>query len=288
MGHSLHTLDAQLTAFRATHQPSRAIFADTLWSYYVVGQGRDTLLLLPGAPGVAEMAFAYIEALSASYRVIAPSYPASIGSLDHMLAGLEQLINTEISGAFHLIGASYSGLVAQYLLARMPGKVQSLLIGDTGVPRPERGQAMSIAGKALISLQPVLLHAAIFATLKAVLWGNSPAHRFWQRYFKGIVANMTGTELSNRVQVWVDMDCRNPADLERQTWQGPTLLMETIHDPLFSPRERAALLARFAQAEVHTFHSRGHITALTRAPEYIEVMRNFLADHTQQVVGSTG
>jgi pimeloyl-ACP methyl ester carboxylesterase len=232
------------------------------------------------------MAFPYIVALSAHYRVIAPSYPASIGSLERLLAGLEELIATEIGGPFHLIGASYSGLVAQYLLVRVPDYVQSLLIGDTGVPRPERGRAMSVAGKALASLPPVVLHAALFAALTAVLWGRSPAHRFWQRYFKGVVANMTGTELANRVQVWVDMDCQNPACLEVRTWQGPTLLMETIHDPLFSPRERAALWARFAQAEAHTFHSHGHITALTRAPEYIEVMSTFLARHAQRVVGS--
>jgi pimeloyl-ACP methyl ester carboxylesterase len=288
MEHTLHTLDAQLAAFRATYQPSRAIFAGAPWSYYVAGESPDTLLLLPGAPGVAEMAFPYIMALSAHYRVIAPSYPASVGSLDRLLAGLEELIATEIGGPFHLIGASYSGLVAQYLLAHMPEHVQSLLIGDTGVPRPERGRAMSVASRVLARRQPVALHAAIFAALTAVLWGRSPAHCFWKRYFKGVVVNMTGAELANRVQVWVDMDCRNPACLEVRTWQGPTLLMETVHDPLFSPRERAALGARFAQAEVHAFHSRGHITALTRAPEYIEVMRSFLARHTQRVVGSAG
>lgn len=288
MGHILDTLDAQLATFRATYQPSRAVFAGTPWSYYVAGEGLDTLLLLPGAPGVAEMAFPYIVALSAHYRVIAPSYPASVGSLDRLIAGLEELIATEIDEPFHLIGASYSGLVAQYLLARMPDHVQSLLIGDTGVPRPERGRAISVAGKALASLQPVALHAVIFAALTVVLWGRSPAHCFWQRYFKGVVANLTGAELANRVQVWVDMDCQNPACLEVRPWQGPTLLMETVHDPLFSPRERAALWARFTQAEVHVFHSRGHITALTRAPEYIEVMGTFLARHTQRVVGSAG
>lgn len=276
-----HNLEAQLATFRRSHRPLRGRFACADWSYFAGGAGPTQVLLLPGAPGIAEMAFPYVLALESHYRVIAPSYPAGIGALEQLLAGLDELLAAECGGPVALVGASYSGLVAQCLLARSPGLVASLLIGDTGVARPGRARAMAVAGALLTRLPPLALHGACFALLAAVLWGGTPAHRFWQRYFKGVVALLTADELANRLQVMVEMDRRGPGEQAMPLWRGPTLLMETRGDPLFSPRERAALRVRFPQAELHSFDSRGHITALTRAPEYIAVMLDFLARHSQ-------
>jgi pimeloyl-ACP methyl ester carboxylesterase len=269
--------DAQLARFRAAHQPQRATFADAPWSYIVGGQGPETLLFLPGAPGIAEMAFPYIAAFAQQHRVIAPSYPAEVGSLEQLLAGLAALLEAETDGPIHLIGASYSGIVAQYVLHRHPDRIISLLIGDTGVPRRDRALALALAIAGIARLPRLGLHATLATTLAYVLAGGTPAHRFWQRYFKGVVATLTVPEFANRVRVMIDMD-RQGGELQQATrWRGPTLLMETADDPLFSAAERAALRVRYPHAEVHTFYTRGHITALTRAPEYILVMQDFLA-----------
>jgi pimeloyl-ACP methyl ester carboxylesterase len=271
-------IEAQLSAFRSTHRTMRSCFAGVEWSYIVAGSGPDTLLLLPGAPGIAEMAFPYIEAFERHHRVIAPSYPASVGSLAQLLDGLVGLLVAEADDVpIHLLGASYSGLVAQYLVCRHPGRVASLLIGDTGVPRPDRAAAMRLA-IAVIARAPRLgLHAMLSAVLAYVLAGDTPAHGFWQRYFKGVVAALTVPEFVNRVRVLVDMDRQGQLIRPPVCWRGPTLLLETPADPLFSAAERGELRARFPQAETHAFHSRGHITALTRYPEYIAVMEEFLA-----------
>lgn len=275
-----HNLDAKLEAFRRTHKPVRTIVGGARWSYIVSGSGPHTLLFLPGAPGIAEMAFPYILVLERHYRVVAPSYPATVGSLEQLLGGLEAILDAESGAPVHLIGASYSGLVAQCLLQRAPGRFRTLLIGDTGVSRPERATALEALAAALSRLPPAALRAVVSAILRNVLWGDTPAHRFWQGYFRGIVLELTGRELANRVRVMVEMDRHGPAPHAPWHWHGPTLLMETVHDPLFSPAERAALRARFPHAERHAFHSRGHITALTRAPEYVAVMANFLARHS--------
>jgi pimeloyl-ACP methyl ester carboxylesterase len=271
------TLEAQLHAFRAAHRSRRAVFAGARWSYFVAGAGPETVLLLPGAPGIAEMAFPYILALEAEHRVIAPSYPGEVGEAGRLLAGLEALLAAEGAGPVHLVGASYSGLVAQCLLAQSPAVAGTLLIGDTGVATPGRGRALARLSDALARLPPAALHGALYGALAYVLAGPTPAHRFWRRYFRGVVAALTGAAAANRARVMAEIDLGGPWG--GQPWRGPTLLMETVHDPLFSPRERAALRGRFPHAEHHTFHSRGHITALTRAPEYIAVMRAFLARH---------
>ncbi|WP_129627793.1 alpha/beta fold hydrolase [Candidatus Oscillochloris fontis] len=268
-------LEVQLAIFRSQHHPLSAHLGGTTWSYIVAGHGPKTLLLLPGAPGIAEMAFAYVTAFAPHYRVVAPSYPAEVASLEQLLAGLDDLIAREISGPIHLIGASYSGMVAQYLVQRHADRIASLQIGDTGVPRPERARAMELAINLITRSSQPAFSTFLSTVLRVVLKGQSPAHRFWQRYFKGIVANLSVTEFANRVRVMIDMD-RQGEQLRTPSWQGPTLLLETAADPLFSPAERAALRQRYPHAETHTFHSRGHITALTRAPEYIAVMSAFL------------
>ena len=272
-------LDAELARFRAAYQPQCATFAGVTWRYIVGGHGPTTLLLLPGAPGIAEMAFPYLAAFAQHQRVIAPSYPAEIGSLEELLAGLTALLATETTGPIQLIGASYSGIVAQYLLHRHPERIASLLIGDTGVPRRARARALQLALAVIVRLPRLGLHATLAVVLAYVLAGGTPAHHFWQRYFKGVVALLTVPEFANRVRVMLDMDRQGHELHQVSPWHGPTLLMETADDPLFSAVERAALRLRFPHAEVHTFYTQGHITALTRAPEYIAVMQAFLARH---------
>lgn len=268
--------ESQLARFRTTHPPRHADFADATWRYIVSGSGADTLLLLPGAPGIAEMAFAYITNFEQHYRVIAPSYPAQVGSLAQLLAGLAELLEAETNGPIHLIGASYSGLVAQYLLHHHHPRIKSLLIGDTGVPRTERARALQLALAPIARLPRLGLHVALFALLATILKGGTPAHRFWQRYFKGIVANFTISEFVNRIQVLIDMDRQGHTIQPFVPWRGPTLLMETADDPLFAANERAALRERYAHAQIHISYNQSHITVLTRAPEYIAVMGEFL------------
>lgn len=280
-------LDAQLRNFRASHRPARAMFAEAAWSYFVCGSGPETLLMLPGAPGIAEMAFAYMIAFERRYRVIAPSYPAAVCSLEQLLAGLEGLLAREASGPVHLVGASYSGMVAQYLLQRWPQHVASLLIGDTGVPQTGRAMLMRPALAGVSRLPRLGLHGLLFLALAYVLKGETMAHGFWKRYFKGIVVAMDGAELRNRVQVLIEMDEQGALLLPPPPWSGPTLLMETADDPLFSAAERAALRRRYPNAEIHIFYNRGHITALTRAPEYIAVMAEFLERHSRPTIDCT-
>ena len=44
------------------------------WTYYTAGQGSETLLILPGLIGFAEMSFQHILAFAETYRVIASAY----------------------------------------------------------------------------------------------------------------------------------------------------------------------------------------------------------------------
>ncbi|MCU0493878.1 MAG: alpha/beta hydrolase [Chloroflexaceae bacterium] len=269
-------LHQQLDQFRATHPVTRRVLAGVAWDYMVCGQGRETLLLLPGAPGVAEMAFRYVLAFEKRYRVVAPSYPACIGSAAQLLEGLGELVATETSGPLHLAGASYSGLVAQYLVRRHPSRFATVMLGDTGVPRPERANWLRLLLAAVGRLPILGLHGLLWCILARLLWGATPMHRFWRGYFRAVVSDLTMPAFLNRMAVWVEMDeCENQLG-PPLPWPGPVLLLQTVDDPLFSASEQATLRARFPQAELHTFSNDSHTTALTRADEYINLMLEFV------------
>jgi pimeloyl-ACP methyl ester carboxylesterase len=269
-------LDEEIRQFRARHKLCSHTCRNATWKYYVAGSGSELVVILPGAPGIAEMAFPYIQALEQHARVLAPSYPPEIAHIDDLISDLIELIEHETSDPVHLVGASYSGMVLQALLACCTDQVASILIGDTGIPRPIRALQIELLVAVLTKLPTFGLHGTLYLFLSYVLYGRSPQHRFWQRYFRGVVADLTTEAFANRLRVWISMERRERNGSPRGEWHGPALLLETHDDPLFSPAERRALRGRFPNAEVHTFSSKGHITALVNTAEYTRLIRDFI------------
>lgn len=271
------SLDQTLREFRTTHQPISRRLAGVDWRYIRAGAGDATLLMLPGAPGLAEMAFLYVLAFERHWRVLAPSYPAAITSRDQLIAGLAELLEAEGCDRVHLVGGSYSGLVAQYLVGQHPERITTLLLGDTGLPNARRGRALR-AAMALVRRLPAFgLHTLLRLALLPVIQGDSPEHDFWRRYLNAVISATPPAEFANRVRTWVDMDLGEQAVFRRlPVWRGPTLLVQTAEDPLFPPAERAALRARYPQARYHSFHVPGHTTALSHAEDYIRLIIEFL------------
>ncbi|NJN15722.1 MAG: alpha/beta hydrolase [Oscillochloris sp.] len=278
-------LAAQLEQFRASHRLQQLRLAGATWNYLIGGSGSETLVLLPGGPGIADMAFPYILALEQHFRVVAPGYPAEIGSLDRLLAGLDGFIRAHRIERFHLIGASYSGMVVQYLLKSQGSRVRSLLIGDTGVARRERAFVLEMIAACLARTPRLGIQALLTTALFSLLDGNTPEQQFWRNYLRNAIIVATPAELVNRMQVMIDMDRNWSIGTETPLWRGPTLLLESSNDRLFSSREREILRARLPQAEIHTFVGQRHTTALTRAPDYIALMQDFLR-RQQMVAGS--
>lgn len=274
MGDNLH---ARLQHFRSTHPMHARMHEGHQWRYFDCGAGPQTLLMLPGAPGIAEMAFQYIAAFEPSYRVIAPSYPATVATTEDLIGGLAALLEATDARAVHVAGGSYSGLVAQYLVSLHPTRIASLMLGDTGLPRRRRARTNQIVLSIIENLPRLGLHAFLYLAVTPLLFGSTPTHRFWQCYFRAIVSSLHHTEFANRVRVWIDMDRREHDDWAHlPIWRGPTMIIETTHDPLFLPAERAALKARYPAARRHTFAVLGHTTALTRADDYAALMAEFM------------
>lgn len=120
----------RLKEFRRAHPYKRLRFHDVEWEYIACGRGEQTLILLPGAFSTGESTFPLILAFESEYRIIAPSYALSL-TMTGLCEGIVHILDTENIDKVHVIGGSYGGLVAQYLVRQYPSKVSSAILSHT-------------------------------------------------------------------------------------------------------------------------------------------------------------
>lgn len=263
--------------FRAAYPSTGRRIADAPWEYIVCGRGDEALLLLPGAPGRGATSFQTILAFECDFRVIAPSYPAHLATVAQLVEGLAAILAAEGIRHAHVVGGSYSGLVAQCLVRRCPDLVQTLILSNTGVPKPGRARACG----ALLRLLPLLPFPLVRAGLRLgarLFVGRMPAGRaFWRAHFGELIAACTREDCASRLRVWRDCD-RNAAFARDDLpgWRGEVLILEAAGDAVFAAAERAALRALYPRARVHTFAGGGHAAMLARQDEEIAAIACFL------------
>lgn len=268
----------QLRRFRATH-PLKSITLDGVtWDYLLGGQGRETLLILPGLLGLAEMSFQHITLFEKTYRVIVPGYPFGVGALDRLVGGLAALLDAEQIERAHVLGGSFGGLVAQRFVRAYPERVRRLVLSHTGGPRPDRARANRRA-VTLFSLLPMrvlrfMLRGATRRSLR-----DAPEHiAFWEAYSDEMITRLTKADLINRYRLAADFDATSnftPDDLK--DWSGRVLILEGDNDPIAEAAARASLRQLYPQAQVHVFHGSGHVASIAQLDEYTAVITRFLS-----------
>ncbi len=228
--------------------------------------------------GYAETSFHYILAFAENYRVLALSYPPAIGTAAALCAGIVGVMDREGIAQAHVVGGSYSGLVAQELAARYPQRVASLLLSNTNAPSPARARRYRLLLAGLWPLPTPMLHAVMQASIRRFLPAATQAQAFWRAYFAAIIPRFTRQELLNRVRVMIDMERRSKASCTVQPWHGPVLIVDAAGDHLVPQAQRAALQTLYPHARRVELSDAGHTAALERTAEYIELYRSFLAE----------
>jgi pimeloyl-ACP methyl ester carboxylesterase len=270
---------ADLDRFRAGCATQRRVVDGHAWEYIQRGGGDQAVLILPGGLAVAETAFRYIQRLEPRYRVIAPTYPETIATMAQLVDGLTKLLQAEQIGRAHVVGGSYSGLVAQCFVRHSPAIVEKLVLADTGVPRRSRAYQFAVY-HLLLRYLPLRALRALSCRGMVVFARKLPAQRaFWRRYFVQRIASMTRAAFVSHLAAWQDFD-RSYRFTARDIagWQGQMLIVEAERDSLFRRPERMALRKLYPAAQVHTFASRSHGASLAHMDDYIAVIERFLAD----------
>ncbi len=270
-------LTQQYARFQATHPRTRRRVNGVAWEYIRAGAGTRALLLLPGAPGRADMAFEYITVFARRQRVLSISYPPAVRTMADLTEGLAAILTAEGIRQAVVLGGSYSGWVAQALVRRHPDRVQALILSDTGVAQPARAHHIRRLLRLLRLLPLPLLRALLWAGTFAYVQEIGAGRTFWRRRFHAFIRTLTQADCRGRLRCLLDFDTHyrcDPGDLA--AWPGRILILESAADPLVGAAERGALRACYPQAQVHTFAGSGHAGSLARRGEYVAAIAAFL------------
>ncbi len=274
-------LSRHLDSFRRTHPYHEIQVAGTTWRYVVGGQGKRTLLLLPGGSLVPDMFFVLLEALERDYRVIVPAYPA-IPTMTELVAGAAAILDAEGIERVDVIGSSFGGYVAQCFVRAYADRVDRLILAETGVRHFISWATPIYLLAHLMAMLP--LSAVRFVTwrLESTLFTPPPEQRaFWMGLLKEILTTqLTKANLVSMTEAIYDFTAHyhfRSGDLA--AWSGKILILESEHDEAYSAANRAQTRAVYPQARVHTIRNAGHSAIATHTDEYIRTIREFLAEN---------
>ncbi len=281
-------LAAQLRAFRQSHAYTRRTIGGADWEYIVCGRGPEALLLLPGGISTGESLFRHIVELEGEFRIVAPSY-AAVGTMRELSDGLAAILHAENISAAHVVGGSYGGLVAQAFTFHHPQRTRSLVLSHTGGPDPRRGSILKIMLKLFGILPSGWMKAAFRAKIRSLLRHPQLEHaerQFLEAYLAENLALLSPQALDMAYARVVDFCLHYLA--QQPVWNGATLILESDDDPAVRPQDRARLRAAYPQAQVHTFHGTGHLAAVLRLQEYLDVQQTFLRRAARETVLEAG
>lgn len=267
----------EYTQFCALHSLQTVVIVGRRWQYIDTGEGKETLLLLPGGFGVADTAFRLITAFSRSYRVISVTYPPTITTCTDLVDSLAVLLRNLKVDTTHVVGGSASGLIAQVLVRRHPSLVRSLILSHTSVPRQVRacwvGCLLGLLGMAPFPL----VRGAFHASVRAFLPANNGEQRFWREYFHARIDELSRDSLLNRFRVLIDIDRHQrftPSDLV--AWRHPLLVIAAEDDGFVGKREQATLKRLYPQAHYQVLRCGTHRDSVAAPEAEIAVIAAFL------------
>jgi pimeloyl-ACP methyl ester carboxylesterase len=271
----------QLKYFRSIHAYHYHSIANIEWKYLVGGQNnKDTLLLLPGAPGLGELAFEHILRFESTYLVISLNYPAGVTTMTSLVNGIAAILEHEQIDTVFVLGGSYSGLVAQCLVRRYPHKVSKLILDHTSPPSKEILR-IHTTYHLLLTWLPLACTRFLLKCGNHLSTSNKgPELRFWGRYFDDyVIAVLTKEDYLSRIQA--SLDYHQNYSFERgdlSSWPGDILIIEADNDNYVPPKARAALKNLYPTAQIYTFQQTGHSAWATDSDTFFSVIAHFLEE----------
>ena len=258
-----------LLEFRRRHQLRSFLHESGNWRYYDVGAGPRTLLFLHGLAGAGDIWFQQIEAFSPSWRVLAPTYPAA-SSLAGLAAGVWALLEAVEVEKAAVVGSSLGGLLAQYLVADRPVRIERAVFGNTFPP----GHPDILKGRRLAALARWLPERLVLG----MMLRNSRQKLVPAAGGDALLAYYLEEQYSKRMSK-AEVLARSWAVFETFTSPEPRMphsIFEAANDPLIPPQVRADLKKLYPQARVVDLGAVGHFPYLSHAALFNPALADFL------------
>ena len=269
---------AQLyTNFCRDYPPRVRTIDGVAWRYIAGGQGAETIVLLPGALGVADTAFHYFMAFVSQFSLLSLDYPESITRATPLLTAIATLFEAESTGPVHLVGGSYSGPVANAFAQRYPDYVRSLVFSNTGLPHRSRTVSLGAMIAAATVLPTWYIQWAMRRSIRRFLPNENGCEAFWRAYFAALIPRFTRQFVCSRARIFWDLCNRDAGGVVpgERGWRGPVLIVEAPHDPIFAASERARLHAMYPHAKRVVVDAEGHGSALKAMEAHIAAYAAF-------------
>src|SRR5581483_9755953 len=266
--------------FRRTHEYRYLRVAGSGWRYLRSGQGKEVVLLLPGAPGICETSFQQILELERTCSVLSVIYPSSATTIARVTAGLQAILAAERINRVHILGTSYGGAIAQCLLVQFPQKIDKLVFICTGTPKRRTALKYQIY-YCLLSLLPAnWIHRFLLWRKPSLLAGLTIQRPFWNAYYDQVIPSLTKEDYQTRLRVWIDYH-QNRSFSQKNVTRSPgqVLIIEAGKDSVFSLKEQQSLKALYPQARVYQSSQATHMAAISQIDDYFTTVLRFLHEN---------
>jgi pimeloyl-ACP methyl ester carboxylesterase len=275
----METLSAKLARFRSTHLAHRVRCDVQNWEYLTGGTGTECIFLLHGGMATGEMYFEYFLELENTYRLIAPSIPSGVTTLEESVRGFAAILDAQQISTCHVFGHSQGGFMGMVFADRVPDRVLTLMMSSTAPPSEIHAAKVRQQLKIMPFIPDWLLAPAMRMGLRrAIRLAGSKLTEEERRVLFELVGCEGAAALRRRAISTANLQLdyhQHPVGPNR--WPGRVLLFETGGDRIIHSSEAEALRARYPHAQVHKFEEGGHLDIMTRAPEFARLIRGFLA-----------
>jgi pimeloyl-ACP methyl ester carboxylesterase len=279
-----------LRGFRADHAYRELDTGAGRWRYLACGDGREALLLMPGAFLAAHMWFHVILALEERYRIIVPDSYALQGTfeMDDVCQSLLRILDAEGIGRVTFTGLSAGGGVAQYFLQEHPDRVAHLVLSHCGVLKPDAEAETQIKRlQALVRVLPMwLVRRFVLKRTAGRLPPTSGWIEFHNAYFREAGSYLTKAILIGFLQGGAEVRrhfVSKPEALD--SWTGETLILGSRDDHV-AAQSLEELKIRFPRARTHVLAEGGHHAFMLFPEVYTGALCAFLEDVHSETVGT--
>jgi aminoacrylate hydrolase len=273
-------LREQLQHFRRTHEYRYLDVAGIRWRYLRTGQGEETILLLPGAPGICETSFQQILALERTCCVLAVVYPSAATTMARITEGLQAILAAERINRVHVLGTSYGGAISQCLFLLIPQKIGRLVFICSGTPQKSVLLKYWLCYCLLALLPAHWIHLLLLWRKPSFLSGLRTERAFWSAYYDQMIPSLSKQDYLARLRVWIDFHQHAPASLPAgATSPEQVLIIAASNDTVFSCAQQQSLQTLYPRARVYRCPQATHMAAISNIDEYFAtVLRFFYED----------
>ena len=242
------------------------------WTYYIGGNGAQTILFIHGMGGAYEIWWQQISAFEKNYKIVTFTLPEEINTLKKTSDGILKILATEHIDKFIVVGTSMGGYIAQYLVNTIPGRIEKAVFSNTFPPNDLLIEQNKTKSKIVPLLPEILIVNLGNKQLKNQILPAANNSELLAAVLRSLP--FSKKQFINRYYVVIDKFTAHPDKPEIH--KIPKLIIESDNDPLVETKLRKQLKELYPEAEVYTFHSAGHFPYLNAADEYNKVLKTFL------------